>query len=142
MPSPSKKGFLFWAATIVAVLGLIVLVASIPVIGGYQSKAVKAQRVEFDEAAASLFGDNDAYTEIGSPQTLIIEDQGAFLPGTSKGGARLVSENYLREKKIYPLQLKTVEYVGGLVRLGAGAAVGVSALALIFLRARQRRVTA
>lgn len=138
MPSPSKRGFLFWAAATAAALGILTLLATIPVLGNYRSKAVNAQRVEFDEAAASLFGDKDAYTEIGSPQKLIIEDQQAFLPG-ERNGAKLVSENYLRDKKIYPLQLKTVEYVGGLVRLGSGATLAVSLLLIAIYRFRRAR---
>jgi hypothetical protein len=139
MQSPSERGFWFWAATVVAVLSAIVLIATWPVVSGYGSKAVLAQRVERDEAAASLFGDADAYQEIGSPQMLIIEDKGALLPGKSKSGAQMVDEKYLKEKKIYPLQLKTVHYVGGLVRLGAGAVLAVCLALLAFSRLRKRQ---
>jgi hypothetical protein len=139
MLSRSKRGFWFWAATVVAVLSAVTLIATWPFVSSYESKAVLAQRVERDEAAASLFGDADSFQEIGSPQMLIIEDKGAFLPGKSKSGAQMVDENYLKKKGLYPLQLKTVHFVGGLVRVGSGAVLAVSLALLAFLRLRSRR---
>jgi hypothetical protein len=137
MQSRSKRGFFFWAASVVAVLSAVVLIATWPVGSSFERKAVLAQRVERDEAAASLFGDADAYQEIGSPQMLIIEDNGALLPGKAKSGAQMVDENYLKDKKIYPLQLKTVQYVAGLVRMGSGAVLAVFLALLAFLRLRR-----
>jgi hypothetical protein len=90
------------------------------------------QRLEpSNSAISSLFGDgadgaNNASggggTPIGSPQLLIIDDQAAFLPGTAVGGARLVSDTYLREKSIYPLQAKTVVFFRDIVVASALAA--------------------
>ena len=139
MPSPSKKGFLFWTVTLVAVLSALVLAASFPVVSTYRGKAIYAQRVEFDEAAASLFGDTNPYQEIGSPQYLVIEDKAALLPGKTKDGAQMVSENYLREKKVYPLQLKTVDFVGSLIQQASGAALVVSLLLLALMAYRRRK---
>jgi len=101
------------------------------------SKAVLAQRVEAnDPELAALTG--EVGTPIGEPQRLIIEDQKAFLEGTGKDGARLVSDAYLTEHKIYPLQEKTVNYVGGMVRLGLGIAFVLSFLGWILLGRKGR----
>lgn len=139
MRSRSKKGFLFWAAATVAALSLVVLVTTWPVVSSYQSKSILAQRVEFDEAAASLFGDTDAYREIGSPQVLVIEDEEALLPGNGPDGSRLVSENYLKEKKIYPLQMRTVNFVAGVARLASGGTLVVALILVLILSARAKR---
>lgn len=99
-----------------AILAAVAGIATVPVERSYERKAVNIQRVERD-ASADLFG--DVGTLIGSPQKLIIEDPKAFLEGKSPEGARYVSESYLREHKIYPLQLKTVSITASLVRTGA-----------------------
>lgn len=78
------------------------------------------QRVEPATAAsASLFGDADQGTPVGSPQRLIVRDERAFLPGRGPGGSRLVNEQYLRDQQIYPLQAKTVTFIRNMLLLGA-----------------------
>lgn len=117
-----------------AALGLIAILASFPVEASYRGKAVLAQRVEKD-AGAALFDGSDAYRPIGSPQPMIIEDPKAFLPEPTQDGVRQVDEAYLKDKGIYPLQLKTVEFFTGNARLGGGIAL-VLGWALYFLSRR------
>lgn len=78
------------------------------------------QRVEVSaDTGASLFGGAETGTPIGSPQLLIVRDEQAFLPGSGAGGVRLISEGYLREHQIYPLQAKTVWFIRDMLLLGA-----------------------
>lgn len=77
-------------------------------------------------AASSLFGDSGPGTPIGSPQEMVIRDPAAFLEGRTAGGARYVSDTYLKAQNIYPLQLKTVRFVQG------AAAAGFAAALLVF----------
>jgi hypothetical protein len=119
---------LFLVFTVIALLAVMIAVV---VAASLTSRAVLVQRLEpSNSAISSLFGDgadgaNNASgggTPIGSPQLLIIDDQAAFLPGTAAGGARLVSDTYLREKSIYPLQAKTVVFFRDIVVASALAA--------------------
>lgn len=124
---------------ILAGIGLAVIPLALGVQVGLSGRAQLIQRVEVSEAA-SLFG--DAGTMIGSPQKMIIEDKAAFLPGEGPEGARLVSENYLKEKGIYPLQLQTVEYLSQGVMLAGGASAFVFGLAGWLARRRLARKSA
>lgn len=112
-------------AGLLAVLALVALVAGLAVGAFLLRDAALVQRVEPAGAAGALFGDAAGPgTPIGSPQRLIVRDAAAFLPGQGEGGVRYVSETYLRENGVYPLQAKTVELVRTLV-------VGVSVAALL-----------
>jgi hypothetical protein len=85
------------------------------------SRAVLAQRVDpHPPDLAALLG--EAGTPIGSPQQMIFFDDRVFLPGTGPSGSRLVSETYLTQNNIYPLQLLTVEFFRNAVSIGAGIA--------------------
>jgi len=91
----------------------------------FNRRAIMTQRVQIDAAGASLFG--DGATPIGSPQPMIIDDPKAIVHQPKpKDGIRQVDDAYLEAHKIYPLQMKTVDYFVGLVRLGliAGATIG------------------
>ncbi|BDP43417.1 hypothetical protein DAETH_33860 (plasmid) [Deinococcus aetherius] len=119
---PTRLPLLRRAAGLLALLALVALLLSFAVSALLTRDAALVQRVE-PNAAASLFGEGDSPgTPIGSPQLMIIRDPAAFLPGEGEDGARLVSEVYLRERGLYPLQVKTVELVRNLVALGSGLA--------------------
>lgn len=118
-----------------AALGILAILASFPVEASYRSKAVLAQRVEKD-ASAALFDGADAYRPIGSPQLLILEDPKAFLPEPGRDGVKQVDEAYLKDKGIYPLQLKTVEFFTGNARLGGGIALVVGWAVFFLMRRR------
>lgn len=106
---------------VLATAGLMVGIASIPLESSYRGKARLVQRMRIDEASA-LFGEPG--TPVGSPQRLIIEDGQAFTGSKTADGAEIVDEGYLEKNKIYPLQLQTVTFVAGWVRvLGFGFAV-------------------
>lgn len=126
-------------AWIAAGLGLLAAAISYPVESSYASRAKLVQRVRAD-AADALFGGEA--TPVGSPQRLIIDDPKAFTGKTSEGGALEVDEGYLEKNGIYPLQMQTVSYVAGLVRLAGVvlAVVGVLAAVLVGRRARSRRL--
>ncbi len=129
--------FLRALSLVVLVLSLLVFLGSFPVESSYSGKAQLIQRVRKD-AGSDLFG--DAGTPVGSPQELIIEDKGAFLPDKSPEGAAMVDEGYLEKNKIYPLQLKTVKYISGMSRLGSGIAFLLSAAAFVFSRKRVHKI--
>lgn len=127
-------------AWIAAGLGLLAAAISYPVESNYAARAKLVQRVRSD-AADALFGGEP--TPVGSPQKLIIDDAKAFTGKSTSGGAAMVDEGYLEKHAIYPLQLQTVSYVAGLVRLaGLGLAMaGVLVGALVGRRARSRRLS-
>jgi hypothetical protein len=115
-----------------ALLALLVLLASWLVYGWANANATLAQRIEpHDATMAQLLGEPGVI--IGSPQRLIITDPQAFLPEdpTATMEYRLVNETYLKQNNIYPLQLQTVEFfrniisvaavLGGLLMLGLAA---------------------
>lgn len=113
---------------IAIIVSLVVMVASFVVSSILTQGAVLAQRIE-PSAAASLFSDpTTPGTPIGSAQLMVIRDEAAFLEGTGEGGARFVSEKYLRENSIYPLQVKTVEFFRNIVAALAGLVALVSSV--------------
>ena len=101
------------------------------------SKAVLVQRVQKD-AASDLFDDGPG-TPIGSPQMLIIADPKAFIEGEGPEGSRLVDENYLVENKIYPLQLKTIEFISKIIVVAGVSAGTLFLLLTIWMRKRLQR---
>jgi hypothetical protein len=112
-------------------VGVLVVAGTYLVEGDYSRRAQLVQRVQRDETA-ELFGDPG--TPIGSPQLLIIDDPKAIIEGRAEeSGARLVDEGYLRKNEIYPLQMKTVSFIAGTVRLGgiALAVLGLGGIALV-----------
>ncbi|MBS1718738.1 MAG: hypothetical protein JSS72_13500 [Armatimonadetes bacterium] len=113
------KGFSKFLLFLAALAG-IVFVATFPVRGAYASRAKMIQRVQVDKQSDDLFGDGG--TPIGSPQMMIIDDPKAFLPTKSADGAEQVSDNYLKQNNIYPLQLQTVDFFARYTRLASGAA--------------------
>ena len=94
--------------------------------------AVFAQRAEKLEAA-ELFGDSGERLLLGSPQKFLALDAKAFLDGTGDQGAKLLNDVYLRENKIYPIQVKTVEFFRNITLLacllGGGLMFGLWLLA-------------
>ncbi len=128
-----KKPFWLKSARVVAILASITVVLALGFGAWFESRAVNVQRIDPHPAdLAALLG--EAGTPIGSPQRLLIFDEQAFVAGTSPDGAKMVSETYLLEKNIYPLQWKTLEFVRNIMVLVAGL-VGVLALGLTwFLR--------
>ena len=104
-----------------ALLSLVLAVLAFLAGWSFGQGAQLIQRVQpTTQAEASLFGDDSGVpgTPIGQPQRLIIRDPAAFLEGEGEGGVRYVSETYLSEKGIYPLQLKTVDVVRNVATLG------------------------
>lgn len=133
---PSRSPMLRRVAGLLALVALAVLLLSFAVSAVITRDAVLVQRVE-PSAAAGLFGDEtSAGTPIGSPQRLIVRDPAAFLPGEGEGGARLVSEAYLRERGVYPLQVKTVEVTRNAVAVGAGLAAALLGVLWLLMRRR------
>ena len=118
-------------ARVLTVLAGVVFVATFAVDSYFGGKAQLIQRVEKSDSS-DLFGDSG--TPIGSPAMLIIEDPKAFLP-EEKDGAKQVDEKYLKDHKIYPLQLKTIQMFTGYSRI-ASAGFGVL-LALVWWKGRR-----
>ncbi len=105
-----------------AILGVIVLMASFIVSSVITRNAVLAQRIEIQEAGvAALFGaENEVGKPIGSAQSLIINDEKAFLEKTGENGLRYVNDKYLKDNNIYPLQQLTVEFFRNVIAFIAG----------------------
>lgn len=131
--------FRSWFAGL-AVLALALLAVTFVVAATYTRSATLVQLVQPAEAgAADLFGSatTGPGTPIGSPQVMIIRDQGAFLEGQTDSGVRYVSDTYLRDNGIYPLQLKSVELIRTVVALSCAAAALLFAV-LWWLAGRRR----
>lgn len=127
---------LFRVALIVLVVAsLVALVASFVAERSYASQAKLVQRVLVDQAAFELFGETG--TPIGEPELMIITDSKAFLGKKTDEGAEIVSEQYLKDHNVYPLQLKTVRYVAGLIRIASLVVLVLAAAGLLFV-ARKR----
>lgn len=128
-------------ALVVLVLGVVGFVGSFVVPASLASKAELIQRMQpYDALTAELTGESG--TPIGSPQLMVIDDPAAFLPGKGEEGARLVNDDYLKAEGIYPLQVKTIDFVAGLVRLGTGAAALVGLAGFLWTRKRLQAVPA
>lgn len=122
------------------VMGMVGLLGSIIVPKVLRSKAQLTQRMTpYDADTAALTG--DIGTPVGEPQAMIIDDERAFLKGKGENGARLVDDNYLKAKAIYPLQIKTVDFVAGLVRLGIATLAGIGLVLFLWTRKALRRTT-
>lgn len=120
-----------------ATVSVLLLVATAIYQSNLESNAILVQRVKpHDQATADLLG--EVGTPIGSPQRMIVSDQRAFLPGKGEQGERFVNDDYLKEHDVYPLQAKTVGYVGGLVKLGLAGIALVGFLAAWWFGRRER----
>ncbi len=102
-----------------------------------EPRAVLAQRIEpHSPDLAAVLG--EVGTPVGSPQRLLIFDDRAYLKGATPDGARLVSERYLMENNIYPLQWKTVVFMRNAVAFGSGLAALLMGLAWWWLSRKSR----
>lgn len=127
--------FLKILGILAVVLGVIGLIGSVTARQVYGSRSQLIQRVTVvDPDLAALTG--EATTPIGEPQVLIIEDEGAFVQGTGPNGARLADDAYLKQKGIYPLQLKTVHYVSDMVNMVAAVSVIIGGMLLFLVKRR------
>jgi hypothetical protein len=91
----------------------------------FYANSFLAQRVEphSPELAAAL---GEVGLPIGSEQRLVLFDQKAVLE-TKPDGLRVVSETYLTQNNIYPLQWQTVEFIRNILLLALGAKLLLSA---------------
>jgi hypothetical protein len=102
----------------------------------FASRAVLTQRIQ-ENAGSALFDDNNEKGDtVGSPQPMIIDDPKAVISERSGDKPRLVSQKYLDEHKIYPLQLQTVKAIASMVRVGAVGALVVALALFLWLRSR------
>ena len=116
-------------------LAALLLVATLLASAWFSNRAERVQRVvPHDEATAALLG--EVGTPVGRPDDYIIFDENAFLAETAADGARLVSEPFLEENGVYPLQLKTVAFLRNLVATLSLAALVVCGGAWLWLRRR------
>lgn len=115
------------------VMGMVGFLGSIIVPEVLRSKAQLTQRMTpYDADTAALTG--DIGTPVGEPQPMIIDDERAFLKDKGENGVRLVDDNYLKSKGIYPLQVKTVDFVAGLVKIGTATVAGIGLLLFLWTR--------
>ncbi|HXH60871.1 MAG TPA: hypothetical protein VNI20_05880 [Fimbriimonadaceae bacterium] len=122
---------------VVAGFGLLAVIGSTVAMSKFAAKAELVQLVKpYDSAMAQLLG--EAGTPIGSPQKIILDDRSAVIEGRGQDGAVLVDEDKLKASGRYPVQLKTLDYVGGLVRGVGGVAFIVGAAVWLLLLRRRR----
>jgi hypothetical protein len=139
MPLQNKR--LFLMGIVLSVLGAVALITSVAVMSSYEGKAKLAQRVEKDEAGA-LF--DEPYREIGSPQYYVVDDPEAYLP-TPEGGdptIALLSEDYLKEKGIYPTQLQSIRAIVNYARIAAAGVFLLGDILIVFAVLRRRQAGA
>ncbi len=122
---------------VICVVGILGFVATFPLQSSYHDKAKLIQRIE-KSSSADLFGDEG--TPIGEPTELIIEDPKAFIGGPDAKGVYQVDEGYLKAHEIYPRQLKTIDFVVGILRIAFGAAAGFGGL-LAYLIGRKSKAS-
>lgn len=80
------------------------------------SRGVTAQRIKpHDAAFAELTG--EVGTPIGSPQKIVILNDSAVLEQRGPEGQVLLDDEKLRATGQYPLQIKTVRFLGGIVSI-------------------------
>jgi hypothetical protein len=118
-----KKGFK--ALFILLVVAVVVLTSS--VLGAqflYQNATLVQLVLPEDSESESIFAEAESVpgTALGSPQNMVIFDQNAFLPGVGPDGERFVSDTYIKDKGIYPLQVKTVVFFRDAVAMAAAVA--------------------
>jgi hypothetical protein len=111
-------------AGILAVLALVVCAGSFIVASVFSNGSSLVQLIQpEDSAVAGLFAEETsgepAGTRIGSPQVMVIRDEKAFLEGDGAQGERFVSQKYLDENQIYPLQVKTILFFRNVTALVA-----------------------
>lgn len=128
-------------AGVLAVLALVVCAGSFVVASVLSSGSEWVQLIQPEDAAvAGLFAEKTsgepAGTKIGSPQVMVIRDQKAFLEGTGTQGERFVSQKYLEEKQIYPLQVKTILFFRNITALVA--ALGAFLMGVLWFWGRSR----
>ena len=127
-------------AGVAAILAALLLVVTLGASVWLSSRAERAQRIiPHDEATAALLG--EIGTPVGRVDEYIIFNRNAFLDGTADGGARLVSEPFLEENSVYPLQLKTVTFLRNVISMVSSAIFVVCGGVWLWLRRRERAST-
>ena len=127
-------------AGVAAILAALLLVVTLGASVWLSSRAERAQRIiPHDEATAALLG--EIGTPVGRVDEYIIFNRNAFLDGTADGGARLVSEPFLEENSVYPLQLKTVTFLRNVISMVSLAIFVVCGGVWLWLRRRERAST-
>ena len=102
---------------------------------GLTSKARTVQLVKpVDPDVAALTGDKAI--PIGNPETTIVTDPAAFVEGSPDPNVQWVDQDYLKAKGIYPLQVKTVEFISSMTKLGSAAGALVALAVFLFSRRR------
>lgn len=120
-----------------AVLALVVFVLSYPVVWLLTKDGQLIQRViPTDAATSALFGETGPGTPFGEAGIYLINDPAAFLPGAGENGERYVSQTYLDQKGIYPLQTKTVWFFHFFVALVSGLGAVIFGVLWWFLNRR------
>jgi len=121
-----------------ALLAVAVFVLSYPVTWFITRNGQLIQRViPADASVSALFGDSGPGTPFGERGVYLIGDPAAFLEGTGAKGERFVSQTYLDEKGIYPLQTKTVWFFHFFVVLVSG--VGALIFGVVWWSLNRRR---
>lgn len=123
-------------ALIGSFVSLLFLVGTPIVQSQLNQKSQLVQRIQVDPSA-ELFG--ELGNPIGSPQRMIIEDKAAFLNKKSPEGAEYVSEAYLKEHKIYPLQVQTVDFISRNILIASGIAFALFTVLYSIIQFKQSK---
>lgn len=98
-----------------ALIQALGFIATFPLQASYHGKAKMVQRVQ-KTASSDMFGDEG--TPIGEPMMTILDDEKAFMGPADASGTYKVDETYLTDHKIHPLQLKTIDFLASMARIG------------------------
>lgn len=82
----------------------------------FESRAQTVQVVRIDKTHHNPFG--PVTIDVGDPIKVILDDQAAFLKNKTGTGLPMVDEDYIKRHGDAALQLKTMQSVVGLARVG------------------------
>ncbi len=99
---------------VLAILAGVLLLGSLLASSLLLRGSIYAQLAEKLEAA-ELFGDSQSNIYIGSPQKFLALPAQAYMQGTGEKGAQLIDNTYLKQKGIYPYQVKTIEFIRNVI---------------------------
>ena len=98
----------------------------------YESRAQKVQVVRIDKTQHNPFG--PVTIDVGDPIMVILDDPAAFLKNTTGTGLKMVDEDYIKQHGDAALQLKSMESVIGLARVGCVLSLIAAGVGLVLVR--------
>ena len=121
-----------WVLMIVAFSGLS---GTFVVEASYASRAQKVQVVRIDKTQHSAFG--PVAVDVGDPVLLLVDDSSIFLKNKTATGLPMLDAEYVKQHGDSALQLKTIDSIISLARLGCIFSTLVAGIGLFLLKRLQ-----